>query len=90
MFLKQWVKNLLENPPSLKVFLEKEHYYVLRREQADLLKDTTKLAQLEALYSELCKPRRPSRNKELLKAFAKLDLSPLLVTGPCGYTAGQQ
>lgn len=81
LFLKQWVKNLLENPPSLKVFLEKEHYYVLRREQADLLKDTTKIAQLEALYSELCKSHKSSRNTELLKAFARLDLSPLLVTG---------
>ena len=28
-FLKQWVSNLLENPPSLNVFSEKEHYYVI-------------------------------------------------------------
>ncbi len=34
-YLAQWATNLVENPPGLDKFLIKEHYYLLRREQAD-------------------------------------------------------
>jgi RNA polymerase sigma factor (sigma-70 family) len=80
-FLKQWVSNLLENPPSLKVFLEKEHYYVLRREQSDLLKDTAKVAQLKSLHKLLGKAHKLIHNDQSRMIFAQLDLSPLLVAG---------
>ena len=33
-YLAQWATNLAENPPSLDKLLIKEHYYLLRREQA--------------------------------------------------------
>ena len=53
-FLKQWVSNLLENPPSLKVFLRKGALLrILRREQSDLLKDTAKVVQLKSLQKLL-------------------------------------
>ena len=80
-FLKQWVSNLLENPPSLNVFSEKEHYYVLRREQSTLLKDTAKVVQLKSLHKLLGKAHKDSHNDESQMIFAKLDLSPLLVAG---------
>ena len=80
-FLKQWVSNLLENPPSLNVFSEKEHYYVLRREQSTLLKDTAKVVQLKSLHKLLGKAHKVSHNNESQMILAQLDLSPLLVAG---------
>jgi len=81
VFLKQWVSNLLVNPPNLKVFLEKEHYYVLRREQSDLLKDAEKVVQLKNLNGLLDETCEAGQIATLLEVLAKLDLSPLLVTG---------
>jgi RNA polymerase sigma factor (sigma-70 family) len=80
-FLKQWVSNLLENPPSLKVFLEKEHYYILRREQSDLLKDTAKVVQLKSLQKLLGTAHKGIHKDDSQIILAQLDLSPLLVAG---------
>jgi RNA polymerase sigma factor (sigma-70 family) len=80
-FLKQWVSNLLENPPSLKVFLEKEHYYILRREQSDLLKDTAKVVQLKSLQKLLGSAHKGTYKDDSQVILAQLDLSPLLVAG---------
>ena len=81
LFLKQWVGNLLENPPSLKVFLEKEHYYVLRREQSELLKDADKLMGLKSLHKSLCNAQKLAVKDDSQKILAELELSPLLVAG---------
>lgn len=81
LFLKQWVGNLLENPPNLKVFLDKEHYYVLRREQSELLKDADKLKGLKALHKRLCKAQKVAVKDDSQKILAELELSPLLVAG---------
>jgi len=80
-FLQQWVHNLLDNPPSLKVFVEKEHYYLLRREQADLLSDSAKAALLKAARKQLGKPVSDRERSKLLKKLMRLNLSPLLVAG---------
>lgn len=80
-FLQNWVGNLLENPPSLNVFLEKEPYFILRREQSDLLKDTAKAVQLRTVRMLLGKSDSASLRNDLLNTLAELNLSPLLVAG---------
>jgi RNA polymerase sigma factor (sigma-70 family) len=80
-FLQNWVSNLLNNPPNLKVFLEQEHYYLLRREQSELLKDTDKAAQLKTLRKQLGKPNKTGQHSDLLETLAQLNLPPLLVAG---------
>jgi RNA polymerase sigma factor (sigma-70 family) len=79
--LKQWVSNLLNNPPNLKVFQEKEHYYILRREQAELLKDTENAAHLKTLCKQLGKSDPDQHRSHALETLTQLNLSPLLLTG---------
>ncbi|MDG2046410.1 MAG: sigma-70 family RNA polymerase sigma factor [Halioglobus sp.] len=81
LFLAQWVENLLYNPPNLKVFLDKEHYYVLRREQSDLVKDAEKLKLLKRLHKLLGKTHKLAGKDDSPRILAQLELSPLLVAG---------
>ncbi|MEH6592251.1 MAG: sigma-70 family RNA polymerase sigma factor [Halioglobus sp.] len=80
-FFQQWVSNLLDNPPSVESFLDREHYYVLRREQSDLLKDSAKAAFLRAICVQLSNAGSASQRSELLETLAQLNLPPLLVAG---------
>ena len=79
-YLTLWSDNLLNNPPGLDTFVEREHYYLLRREQADLAKSKDKRALLKALHTQLGK-RGKASDKRVDQLIAQLNISPLLVAG---------
>lgn len=79
-YLALWVENLLDNPPSLDTFVEREHYYLLRREQAELAKAKDSRALLEALRKALQK-RGAASDERAAKLIEQLNISPLLVAG---------
>ncbi|CAA0082043.1 RNA polymerase sigma factor SigA [Halioglobus japonicus] len=80
-FFRHWVINLLNNPPNLKEFQKQEYYYLLRREQDELLKDSNKAALLNRLLKQLAKPDSASARSAVLHTLSQLNLTPLLVTG---------
>ncbi|MEM9256115.1 MAG: RNA polymerase sigma factor RpoD/SigA [Pseudomonadota bacterium] len=81
-FVTQWVGNLLENPPCLERFAQKEHYYTLRREQAELVQSDAAREQMLKLQRQLRsweKQKDPGSKAEAL--LASLNLSAVLVAG---------
>tara|TARA_R110002049_G_scaffold307897_3_gene510070 strand:+ start:983 stop:2302 length:1320 start_codon:yes stop_codon:yes gene_type:complete len=80
-FLAQWASNLLHHPPKLSDFLKQEYYYILRREQVELLKDSANAVLVEKLLKQLKAASLAHQRSAALETLSQLNLPPPLVTG---------
>jgi len=78
LFLRAWVVNTLQNPPTLEGCEIREHYYLLRREQVGLLKGGAQRPALVKFSKSIAGRASKTRDE---KAISALQLPASLVVG---------